>query len=94
MRPAKFMIFIVLFSLVFLGFALSRAQENTTNQEMPATPPQAMDVQWLWGEVVSLDPQNNALVVKYLDYETDTEKQLTIAVDKTRPLKQRPHWRT
>jgi hypothetical protein len=39
------------------------------------------EVQWLWGEVVSVDPAQNAFVVKYLDYETDQEKEITIAVD-------------
>jgi len=37
--------------------------------------------QWLWGEVVSVDLQNNVIKVKYLDYETDTEKEMGLIVD-------------
>ncbi len=53
-------------------------------KEEPALQPTETQVQWLWGEVVSLDAQNNVLAIKYLDYETDSEKQMSITVnDKT-----------
>lgn len=38
-------------------------------------------MQWLWGEVISVDSANNALAVKYLDFETDSEKEIIINVD-------------
>lgn len=41
----------------------------------------AGDIQWVWGEVVSLDATNNQLMIKYLDYETDTEKEITLKSD-------------
>jgi hypothetical protein len=52
------------------------AQEGTT-QETQAEP----ETQWLWGEVISVDPAKNELVVKYLDYENDVEKEITITAD-------------
>lgn len=39
------------------------------------------ETQWLWGEVISVDIQKNELLIKYLDYETDQEKEVTITVD-------------
>ncbi len=41
----------------------------------------APETQWLWGEIVSLDPAKNQLNVRYLDYENDTEKEITITVN-------------
>ena len=38
-------------------------------------------MQWVWGEVTSLDTQANTFTLKYLDYETDQEKELVLVVD-------------
>jgi hypothetical protein len=53
---------------VFFGAAGARAQE-------------ALEPQWLWGEVETINAQAKTLQVKYLDYDTDLEKELTISVD-------------
>ena len=39
------------------------------------------EIQWVWGEVVSTNPINNELLVKYVDYDTDSEKEITIGTD-------------
>jgi len=39
------------------------------------------EIQWVWGEVVSTNPINNELLVKYVDYDTDSEKEITISSD-------------
>ncbi|MHB8154500.1 MAG: hypothetical protein ACYDFR_00395 [Candidatus Omnitrophota bacterium] len=39
------------------------------------------DMQWAWGEVTNLDNQANTVTLKYLDYETDQEKDLVLVVD-------------
>ncbi|MDD5692134.1 MAG: hypothetical protein PHP10_03035 [Candidatus Omnitrophica bacterium] len=39
------------------------------------------NAQWAWGEVTNLDGQAKTLTLKYLDYETDQEKELILAVD-------------
>jgi len=52
--------------------------------KQPAIAPVAEDpvtVQWLWGQVVSADTANNELLINYLDYESDTEKQVKINVN-------------
>jgi len=51
----------------------------TQPQEMP--PVTEPEMQWLWGEVVSVDTGAKQMTVKYLDYETDTEKEISINVD-------------
>jgi len=38
-------------------------------------------VQWLWGHAVSADPERDELLVKYIDYEKEEEKEATIMVD-------------
>jgi hypothetical protein len=55
------------------------AADKTIYEELTA--PAETETQWLWGEVVSVDLQKNELLVKYLDYETDQEKEVKINVD-------------
>ena len=80
----KKQLFISLFVVLFLtGLAIISpfAQESET-QVIPAAP--ESEVQWLWGEVVFVDTLTKQTIVKYLDYETDTEKEITINInDKT-----------
>lgn len=52
--------------MVKSGFA-----QNTTETEY----------QWVLGEVVSVDVVAKNIVIKYLDYETDVEKESTIYTD-------------
>ncbi len=86
-------------AFLFLGQVCGLAEEQSANpppnqtpsearQESPQKPlpPVALDseIQWLWGEVVSGDFQKNELVIKYVDYDTDMEKEVTVtASDKT-----------
>ena len=39
------------------------------------------EIQWVWGEVISTNPINNELLVKYVDYDTDSEKEIIIGID-------------
>jgi len=54
-----------------------KASTAVTTEEMA---PQA-DMQWVWAEVVSVDPLTDQMTLKYLDYETDTEKEMAMAVN-------------
>jgi len=74
--------------LIFIAAGQGFSQEENAPKELVA--PTATDVQegagtlWVWGEVTSLDTENKIIVVKYLDYETDQEKEISIGVsDKT-----------
>jgi len=42
---------------------------------------QEEEYQWAWGEVVSVDAQNKLINIKYLDYESDTEKEMSFVID-------------
>lgn len=67
--------------------AFSQETTGEVKVELPekggATPELAMEpeTQWVWGEVVSVDTQEKKVTVKYLDYETDQEKQLAVTID-------------
>ncbi len=67
----------------FASFAQegAEAQIKAEEAETSAIEPEVL---WLWGEVVSLNAQNKAFSVKYFDYETEAEKDITLNVnDKT-----------
>ncbi len=55
------------------------------SQEPPASATSGLelepDIQWLWGDAISVDTQKSELSVKYLDYDTEQEKEMTVAVD-------------
>jgi len=42
---------------------------------------QEEDYQWVWGEATYIDVSNKTINVKYLDYESDTEKELLLNID-------------
>lgn len=57
-------------------------QEEILRQEMvPPAPQDESEMQWVWGEVVSVDTTSKSITVKCLDYETDQEKEMTVNVD-------------
>lgn len=68
---------LALYLSVNLVFSQGETSPTTSASEIQATP----ELQWVWAEVVSLDPNNRQLTVKYLDYETDTEKEMLVDVN-------------
>jgi len=70
----------VLFGMVLLNTVPILAQNKTVQQgeDLSLGEP---DILWLWGEVNSVDLEKGMISVKYLDYETDTEKDAVIYVD-------------
>ncbi len=86
----------VAISLVYLATLVSSEEANPSKTETavppavtattPAAPvaepkPAAEETKWVWAEVTGVDAVNNQIVVKYLDYDTDEEKSLTIVID-------------
>ena len=71
--------FIFSFILISTGivFSQEQASEKPPAQEAPVEP----EMLWVWGDVVSMDTAAKKMSVKYLDYETDTEKEINIIVD-------------
>ncbi|MFA5362248.1 MAG: hypothetical protein WC335_03240 [Candidatus Omnitrophota bacterium] len=71
--------------LVFVCSGIVFAQAGKEGKEaqsksQPPAVPEA-DLQWLWGEIVAVNSQSKEMKVKYIDYETDTEKEVNIYVD-------------
>ncbi|MEI6631033.1 MAG: hypothetical protein WCL25_00250 [bacterium] len=76
MKSYKYLILSVAIVTVWLLLSAgpTLAQDDAINLGEP-------DVLWLWGEVSSIDVAKGIISVKYLDYETDTEKEAVIFVD-------------
>ena len=69
---------------IFLIPALTNGQESgqETQTTQPASSAQGeLQTDWLWAEVLKVNPEAKELVVKYLDYDSDTEKEMTLKVD-------------
>ena len=86
MKLEKYLVLILIAaSLILLNAGLSLAQEGVTATQAPTVEqilaPSEPEIQWLWGEVTSVDITNKTLLVKYLDYETDSEKEMTTNID-------------
>lgn len=67
--------------LVFITTGLLFSEEAVVEGGVAAPAQNEPQVQWIWGEVVSLDVQNKTITVKYLEYETDQEKEIGITAD-------------
>ncbi len=95
MRARIALIIVITASLVFIGSKMvfsedampeQSSQPQDTQSEViqggavPETKAEP-ETQWVWGEVVTVDLSNKVVLVKYLDYETDQEKEIAIATD-------------
>jgi len=88
MRTKICLILMSIISFIFLAMSFIFAQEElapekTEETEKPkeTVTSNAPQIQWLWGEVVSVDAQNKAISVKYFDYDNDIEKEMIIGID-------------
>ncbi len=72
--------------LVLTGVFLALAEDDTGSQNPVVSTSQENNdssAQWVWGEVTAVDAQNKALTLKYLDYEADQEKEISLIADET-----------
>ncbi len=77
-------VLIAIFSLILIGIGFAFSQEASKAEVNPAVPEEAAfepETQWIWGEVISIDAAKGQAIVKYLDYENDIEKEITITVN-------------
>ncbi len=70
-----------LFFAITVSSILVLSGITSAQQEVPGEASGVPDVQWLWGEVVSVDTAKSEVLIKYLDYESEQEKQVTVATD-------------
>ena len=56
---------------------------NAEKAQAIAVPASALEkkTEWVWGEVVSVDPANKQIVIKHLDYESYEEVQTTLIIN-------------
>ncbi|MDD2679327.1 MAG: hypothetical protein PHO03_00795 [Candidatus Omnitrophica bacterium] len=81
-KAAASLIIAGLLILLNAGLAFSEEQPEAQAPALAASQEKnEPDTQWVWGEVVSVDAQNKTLTLRYLDYDTDEEKELAITVD-------------
>lgn len=70
-----------------LGFAEDKALPVPEETPAAVTTPAIQEnsdlanTQWVWGEVISVNAPDKTLSLKYLDYETDQEKEMAIITD-------------
>ena len=84
MKKTMVLISSALFFIVSIQAGLIFAEvSNKEDLEVAESNSDEPQVQWLWGEVVSVDIKSRALLVRCLDYETDSEKEMNMAVDDT-----------
>ena len=80
----------VLLVLIGSNIAFSQGQDTQgqpapVSSITPASPVApvvtAAEAQWVWGEIVSVDVARSEVTIKYLDYETDQEKEMVLTAD-------------
>jgi hypothetical protein len=81
MRVKRGFILSITFSLVFFSFGFAFSQEQPQQVQIAPAAKSEPEIQWVWGEIVSKDDSKAQLIVKYLDYETDQEKELTLSAN-------------
>lgn len=69
--------------LISTSFVFSQEQAAQEQAEEPAAQesPSESEILWLWGEVASVDLEKSQLLIKYLDYDTDEEKEIKININ-------------
>jgi hypothetical protein len=68
---------------LFLACAAETSAESgnpVISQSQPSAQEES-DTQWAWGEVLDIDGAEKTVTLRYLDYETDQEKDIVISVD-------------
>lgn len=81
----KVKVTVILALLILTGTSILLSEDLPVPQEAASasTPKTGNDLntQWAWGEVVNVDAQNKSVTIKYLDYELDQEKELSLTTD-------------
>lgn len=75
MRLNKYIILVIL--MLFMNTSYIFGVEQSVVQGPVEPEP---EVEWILGEVTSVDIPNKRIIVKYFDYDNDIEKEITITV--------------
>lgn len=63
------------------GFSQEKLLITGPEPLKPASSEAGSEIEWLWGEVISVDSANGSVVLKTFDYENDLEKEVTVSVN-------------
>jgi len=82
---------LIIISAFFLLFSGLNPAFSNDESDIIHGPPMDLSVpepemQWVWGEVLVADPVSNRIVLRYLDYETESEKEMAISVNEATVL--------
>lgn len=79
----KLVMIICFFSIVFISFiSLGFSEEPQLGANAQDKPEAAEEeISWVWGEVKSADVASSSFIIKYMDYQTDEEKELILSID-------------
>ncbi|MBM3246171.1 MAG: hypothetical protein FJZ13_02455 [Candidatus Omnitrophica bacterium] len=81
MKQRLALVFGIIATLILMAQAQLFSQDAAVPQELQPE----VQGQWVWGDIVSVDIQKNEILLKYLDYDTEQEKEMAVSVnDKTR----------
>lgn len=81
MRLNKILVLGIIISIIFISHGFVIGEEAIERGGVIPETEIEPQTQWVWGEAVSVDTQNKTILVKYFDYETDQEKEISIDVD-------------
>jgi len=71
----------LIFSFILMSTGIVFSQEQAAEKPLAQEAPSEPETLWIWGDVASVDAAAKKILVKYLDYETDSEKEINIVVD-------------
>lgn len=89
MNFKKFMVFSCFIAFIMIITRIVSAEEPAVISDLSAqtfvdhqfASKGENDTQWAWGEVTNLDAQAKTFTLKYLDYDTDQERDLVLVID-------------
>jgi len=67
--------------LSFTGFGLAHAEDAVIQGGVASGAEADSQIQWLWGDVLSVDMPRGEITVRYLDYDNDEERDAIISLD-------------
>lgn len=79
----KLVMIICFLGIVFISFVSTGFSQEPQSAVSPLDKPleAGEDISWVWGEVKSVDVSSSNFTIKYMDYQTDEEKELVLTVD-------------
>lgn len=77
MKKKLGLIFVAVLALSHLCFAQELKPASSKSSPIATDP----EIQWVWGEIVTVNATDNSILIRFIDYESDTEKEVVVFVD-------------